>query len=219
MIGVDGCRGAWVAARVRGDERSATLDGWALGRFAAVVDSGDGTDEVVAVDIPVGFPGAGRRGCDLAGRRSLGAAAARLFLVPPRYAFEAPDLATANDLLRGRGEPGVSAQTYGLRSAVLEVDACLPDPRVFEVHPDLSFAALAGRVLASKHGEEGLRERFDALTGWIDVRAAVAAAPSGARVDDALDALAAAWTATRIRSGSALVYPTDAAPGTPAIRA
>ena len=125
VVGVDGCRGSWLAATVVGDERTARLVGWELGRFADVLAAaGDAT--VVAVDIPVGLATSGRRECDVAGRRALGGrAAARLFLVPPRYAVQAPTYADANDLLRGRGEPAVSRQTYALATAVLEVDAVL----------------------------------------------------------------------------------------------
>lgn len=218
MLGVDGCRGSWLAARVVGDERSARLTGWQLGRFADVVAGAEPVD-VVAVDIPVGLLAAGRRACDEAGRRALGGAAApRLFLVPPRYAIEAPSYGTANDLLRARGEPGVSRQTYALARAVLEVDEIADDPRVHEVHPELSFLAMTGRVLATKHSAAGIGERTAALAAWVDVAGAVASAPARAKPDDILDALAAAWSATRIRAGTASVYPSVATDRSPTIR-
>jgi len=219
VLGVDGCRGAWLAAAVVGDERSARFVGWALGRFAdvvaVVVDA-----EVVAVDIPVGLAATGRRVCDLEGRRALGGrASARLFLVPPRYAVEAPTYGAANDLLRARGEPAVSRQAYALSRAMLEVDAFVADGRVHEVHPDLSFLAMTGHALASKHTRVGRAERVAALAGWLDVRTALTRTPDHAGDDDALDALAAAWTATRVRSGCAISYPADASARWPAIRA
>jgi predicted RNase H-like nuclease len=219
VVGVDGCRGAWLAATVVGDERSARLVGWQLDRFSSVLAGADDA-QVVGVDIPVGLVAAGRRACDVAGRLALGGrAAARLFLVPSRDAVEAPTFDAANDLLRSRGEPAVSWQTYALSRAVLEVDEVADDARVHEVHPDLSFLAMTGRVLASKHTGAGLAERTAALGGWLDVDAAVAAAPRGAGHGDVLDALAAAWTACRIRDGRAVVYPDDAAARVPAIRA
>ena len=175
---------------------------------------------VVGVDIPVGLVAAGRRACDLAGRRALGGrAAARLFLVPPRDAVEAPTYGDANDLLRGRGEPAVSRQTYALARPMLEVDAHAGDPRVHEVHPDLSFLAMTGRVLASKHTATGLAERAAALAGWLDVAAAMASAPGRAGRDDVLDSLAAAWTATRIRDGRAMTYPAGTTARLPTIHA
>jgi predicted RNase H-like nuclease len=219
VVGVDGCRGAWLAASVVGDERSARLLRWQLGRFATVL-AGQPDADVVAVDIPVGLVASGRRACDVAGHRALGGrATARLFLVPSRDAVEAPSHGAANDLLRSRGEPAVSRQTYALSRAVLEVDEHGDDPRVHEVHPDLSFLAMTGRVLASKHTAGGLIERTDALRAWLDVDSAIAAAPSRARPDDVLDALAAAWSATRVRSGRAVVYPEGTTERAPVIRA
>ena len=221
VLGVDGCRGGWLAAAVTGDQRRARLAGWALGRFDDVLAAGwDPAPDVVAVDIPVGLLDAGRRDCDVAGRHALGGrAAARVFLVPPRYAVEAPTYEAANDLLRGRGEPAVSWQTYALSRAILEVDARLDDPRLYEVHPDLSFLAMTGRVLTSKHTATGRTERHEALAGWLDVDDALARRPTGAPSEDAMDALAAAWSATRVRAGLAVVHPAGTRARHPAIRA
>ena len=113
---------------------------------------------------------------------------------------------------------GVSAQSYGLRRVVLAVDAVLtgsgvpPGPRgverslaadVVEVHPELSFMALAGRApgdpLPSKKIPAGRAARLAALAIWApDARAE---APDGG--DDGLDALAAAWSAWRHAGGVA----------------
>ena len=212
VLGVDGCQGAWVAARV-GAHGSTVEVTWRHGRFAPVLDD---AAEVVGVDIPVGLPATGPRRCDLDARAALGAARSRVFLAPVAAAFAAPDQQAANVLLRGRGEAGVSAQTWGLRAAVLEV-ADLADPRVHEVHPELGFVAMTGRVLARKKTARGVGERVAALAAWVDVSGALAHAPDGVPVDDALDALVAAWTALRIAHGTASTYPCDPAPGEPVI--
>jgi predicted RNase H-like nuclease len=215
VLGVDGCRGSWLAVRMTGTADSARCLGWSLGRFAAALDS---ADQVVAVDIPVGLAPSGRRACDLAGRAALGSAAARLFLTPPPAALAAADLGAANALLSGLGEPGMSAQMFGLRHAIAEVAAHTEDARVAEVHPELSFRAACGRVLPPKRTAAGVAERVAALAGWTDVLAALAHAPACAPADDALDALAAAWTGLRIVAGTQLRYPA-AALGRPLIQA
>jgi predicted RNase H-like nuclease len=63
---------------------------------------------------------------------------------------------------------------------------------VVEVHPELSFAALAGEVLASKKTPAGRAARLAALAAWT--ADAGSSAPDG---DDGLDALAAAWSVWR----------------------
>ena len=204
VLGVDGWKGAWVGAYARSGQVA-----WASGRFGALLaaEPFGSASVAVGVDIPVGLALSGRRGCDIAAKAALGAASSRVFLMPPAYAFDAPSHAAANVALRAAGQPAISYQAWGLRAAVLEVAEHAVDERVFEVHPELSFLALAGHVLAGKKTAPGVAQRIEALSGWVDVVAALAAAPHRIPVDDALDALAAAWSAERIAAGSAVGYP------------
>lgn len=205
VLGVDGWKGSWVGAYVEDG-----LVTWRHGRFAELL-ANDPTDlAVVAVDIPIGLAEHGRRGCDLAAREALGRAASRVFLMPPRYALEAPSQAAANRLLRAADEPGCSAQTWGLRTAVLEVAAYVETHthgRVVEVHPELAFLHLTGIVLPPKKTASGVAARIAALSGWVDVLDALGRAPDRVPLDDALDALAAAWSAQRVAAGTATTYP------------
>jgi predicted RNase H-like nuclease len=204
VLGVDGWQGAWVAAHVQDGVIS-----WRHGRFADLLSP---DLSAVAVDIPIGLARRGPRGCDLAARSALGPGRSRVFVMPPRPALEAASLAEANQMLRAWGEPGVSAQAWGLRSAVLEVDAHANDGRIVEVHPELAFLHLTGRVLAAKKTARGAAERIAALSGWTDVVGALRSAPERVPVDDALDALAAAWSAQRVAAGTAVEYPSPGAP-------
>ena len=201
VLGVDGWKGAWVAAAVR--DGAVT---WRHGRFAELLDE---DLEVIGVDIPIGLAERGQRGCDLAAKAALGPAASRVFALPVRAAF-ATDVAShadANRLLASLGEPGVSAQAWGLRAAVHEVAAHARDRRVVEVHPELAFTAMAGQVLAPKKTARGVAQRLFALAGWVDAQSALAQAPPRVPVDDCLDALAAAWSAQRVVAGTAIRYP------------
>jgi predicted RNase H-like nuclease len=167
---------------------------------------------VLGVDIPIGLPDQGVRAADQLARMRLGAARARVFLVPPREVIESPW--TAGDprlqaLARRTGGRGVSAQALGLRRAILGVDHWLRSDaaaaaRVAEVHPELSFQAMAGRSLASKRTAIGVAERVTVLAReWrIDPLAVLALAPPGVPIDDCLDALAACWTASRVAAGT-----------------
>jgi predicted RNase H-like nuclease len=100
----------------------------------------------------------------------------------------------------------MSSQAWGLRGKLLEADAfrrAAPAPPLCEVHPELSFAALAdGAPLAdSKHTASGRQVRRALLA-----QAGIIVPPRvpGAAEDDLLDAAAVAWSAGRVAAGTAV---------------
>jgi predicted RNase H-like nuclease len=101
------------------------------------------------------------------------------------------------------GGLGLSVQTWRIVPRMREVDAVAGDPRLVEVHPELSFARLAGRTLPSKHRAEGRAARLHAL------RAAWPGLPETPAGTDAPDALAAAWSALRWLRGGAETLPPE----------
>ena len=204
VLGVDGCPGGWVAARV--DEAGLT---WHTGDFAALLRL-DAT--VVAVDIPIGLPPDGRRrAADLEAREALGPQRSSVFFAPPRVVLEAVDQPDATRLSRGAGSTGVSIQLFHILGKVAEVDALLQaDPsaaaRVVEVHPEVSLRELGGlRVLPPKRRADGRAARLEVLRRWLPDLALPRPLPGRAAVDDCLDAVAAAWSAQRWQSGQAQV--------------
>lgn len=172
----------------------------------------------VGVDMPVGLPGPERRTADVEARRLLGPRRSSLFWTPPLCVLDAADHAEANRRSRQRTARGLSAQSFALMPKVREVrDALKPKvfapesrPRAAEVHPETSFAVLAGRPMsASKKQRAGIDERLEALSDdFPGIGEAIAGAswPGLPRpaLDDLLDAVAAAWTARRLAVGAAL---------------
>ena len=81
--------------------------------------------------------------------------------------------------------------------------------RVVEVHPELSFAAMASAPLAdAKTTWTGMQcRRRLLLTEGVDVDADLGTAGRRAGVDDLLDAAAVAWTARRVARGQAISRP------------
>ena len=196
VLGIDGCPGGWVGALVAG--RTLT---WYAGTLAELLAL---PAEVVAIDIPLGLPsGAARRPCDLAAAARLGAQRSSVFPAPPRVVLDAGDHAEASALSRAAGSVGVSLQTWNIVPKIGEADR-LRDPRLLEVHPELSFRALTGRVLPRKKLPAGRAERLAALRGWLPVDLP-SPRPGRAAPDDCLDALVCAWTAGRWLRGEAEV--------------
>lgn len=125
-------------------------------------------------------------------------------MTPPRAVLEAPTYAEARARATELTGKSISAQSYALRHNVLEADGLRADPRVFEVHPELAFGAMAGRVLmAGKRSWNGASERRDLLASEGLVLPSDLGAGGAVPVDDVLDAAAAAWSARRIARGEA----------------
>ncbi len=214
VIGVDGCRGGWLGAVVEDGQRVE----WLLLPYAAAVFALAAV--VIGIDMPIGLPDQGRRDCDWAARKRLGPAQNAVFLTPVRGVLEGRvldgwDYPAVNELSRRLTGFGLSKQTWNILDRIGDVDAALgdaPDPRVVEVHPEVSFRVLDDRVVAGKKTAVGVGQRIRALAGWIDVGGALAEVPLGPGLDDALDALVAAWSARNWLRGNAVVLPGDDPP-------
>jgi predicted RNase H-like nuclease len=197
-LGLDGARGGWVGALVA-DGRVSWL------RLGHLTEALALDVEAVGVDMPVGLPATGRRECDRLAKALLGRAHPRVFLTPPRGVLAAADHADANRLHRElTGGLGLSVQTWHLVPKMREVDEVADDPRLVEVHPELSFAELAGtQALPSKKTAAGRALRVGTLRRWLP-DLAVDEVPAG---DDGLDALAVAWSTHRWLAGTARTLP------------
>lgn len=202
FVGVDGCRGGWIAVTWDGEEDVRAQVGPHLAQLALCVASAPEADSLVAVDMPIGLldaPAAGGRACDRAARALLGARARSVFSPPTRAALAAA---------RFEDAPGISLQCWNIVPRIRELDAWITpalQARVVEAHPELAFARMAGAPMRhAKRSREGAVER----RAWL-ARAGVPVPPRprGAAEDDLLDACALAWTARRVALGSALRVP------------
>ena len=209
VLGVDACKSGWIGIALAGDTTRAYTAAHIDELVAAV--HADGPIRVVGVDMPIGLPDAGSRRADQLAREAVGPQWRSVFMTPVRAALEAADHATATAVNKKVTGAGVSAQAFALRHKLLEVDAWVrhADITVVEVHPEVSFAALAGRPLPeSKRTWAGAIRRRRLLTGaGIVVDDDLGPAGSAAAVDDVLDAAVAAWTARRVASDEAQPLP------------
>jgi predicted RNase H-like nuclease len=207
VLGIDGCAGGWVGVVL--GERGA-VGAVAGGSLASLLDQAPGI-AVVGVDIPIGLLDEGLRDADLTAREYLGSRRSTVFMTPPRAALEAPTYAEANLRCRAITGMGLSRQSWALAPRILEADRLrgTVDVPIREVHPEVSFVAMAGAPLrASTRTWAGLGERRGLLAAaGIVVPDDLGPAGHFAGTDDVLDAAAAAWTARRIVDGTAKPLP------------
>jgi predicted RNase H-like nuclease len=198
VLGVDGWRGRWVGALL--DGRTVSL--LSLPDVPAVL-AVPGV-ELIAIDMPIGLSDDGVRACDVAARRLLTGAGSSVFPAPLRAVLTCADYATACERSRAASGKALSVQSWNLVPAIRALDDALGEPptdRVVEVHPELSFRALDAAVRDRKGSARGTVQRLRALRAVMDVEEALASAPAGIPVIDALDACAAAWSARRLADG------------------
>jgi predicted RNase H-like nuclease len=192
VAGIDGTKGGWVAI---------VLDD---GHFLAdhVLSSVEtdfsevGAAAVIAIDVPIGF---GPRKADAAARAFLTGAASTVFTTPSQEILETPF---------GPGL-GVSAQAHALGQRILHVTKqARLDPRIREVHPEVSFRAMNnGKLLRHrKKSAGGALERIEILRKHGITLEQLDSA-SSVPLDDVLDAAAAAWSAHRVSTGVAQSLP------------
>jgi predicted RNase H-like nuclease len=212
VTGLDACPGGWVAV---------TLPPSAAGEPSAAVTpsiavsptlEGLSLTGVVGIDMPLGLLAGGWREADALARRALGRRGVTVFAIPPRPVWQQPSYAKANQACRDLTGKGLSAQTWGLRGKLLEADAYRrkSPARLYEVHPELAFAALSGAPLQeSKHTKAGLAIRRELLA---QVGLTLPPPVPGAAENDLLDAAAVAWSARRIAAGQAITLTNPAQP-------
>jgi predicted RNase H-like nuclease len=209
VLGVDWYRGGWVAVALA-DSTEVWVDEDLERLIARAPDA-----TCVAIDMPIGLPATERR-ADVLARKFVGPRWQSVFLTPPRDVLEADTYAAAN-VIAARVLDGkkISQQAYALRHSIKRVDAvAASDPRVIEVHPEVSFRELVGQPLSfskTTWNGQALRRRALAAEG-IRLPEELEEA-GGVPVADVLDAAVAAWSARRYAVGAARPLPPDAKPG------
>jgi predicted RNase H-like nuclease len=222
VVGADGCPGGWVA--VSWDTGARSLVTRVHPSFVDVLDVYQ--DATIGVDIPIGLSEGESRQCDDAARKAISPRGSCVFPAPDATIIEAltragapvytytEALAHARELTR----KGISRQTFSICPKIAEVNQVMTpelQQRVVEVHPEVSFWALAGKqpMRHKKRRQAGYDERAALLEEklgvsiWPRKEAFEIARP--AKPDDLLDVAVAAWTARRVAEDNAERLPTN----------
>jgi predicted RNase H-like nuclease len=232
-VGVDGCKGGWIAVSRSGDGPLACRIHPTFEALTAAYP----TEAIIAVDMPSGLPdwiGHGGRGPEALVRRHLGERQSSVFSIPSRaavYAASHPfstlekwyaDHRKASDVARRTSDPprGVSIQAFALFSKIREIDALLREPpelraRLIESHPEAAFWRLNGeramclpKKIKGQVNPPGMEERRALLAAHgLDPVFLRERCPAGAGADDFLDACAMLLVAERRAKGLAVPFP------------
>lgn len=200
--GVDGCRAGWLMVRLAADgalsvEIAPSFKGLPLRGLA-----------MTAVDMPIGLPESGPRGCDFLARDRLPRdRKSSVFLHFRRPLLGFATYAEANAWGKADGK-GLAKQAWFILPKIADIDAWITPARqrrVRESHPELVFFHLNDdKPLPKKSTPEGLAMRrrvlrrhglrgIDALADQLDRRKA--------KLDDLYDAAALAIAARRFAAG------------------
>jgi predicted RNase H-like nuclease len=206
FVGVDGCRGGWIAIALDESDRHSHL----LAPTIADVARRHPT-ALVLVDVPIGLRDREpeERRCDREARAVLGPRASSVFPAPCRGALGLTTHPAASAENHRRTGRKLSKQSFNIASRILDVENYLRQfwatgPVVREMHPEVCFWGLAARPMThAKRTAEGAAERIAVLTRHLPSAASIVDEVTRAyrrttlQPDDVIDALVGAVTARR----------------------
>tara|TARA_B100000029_G_scaffold75526_1_gene67235 strand:- start:615 stop:1313 length:699 start_codon:yes stop_codon:yes gene_type:complete len=213
VAGIDGAQKGWIVAYLP----LRKTEGCFLVRYENFKDVKRETTAMgclaVAIDMPIGLIETPEQSIDSELRKRLGERRSSLFPTPSSAVLKANSYEEANQLNRDAIGKGISIQTWNLLPQIRQVRETLkPEEmdRFFECHPESTFCELAGRPLQSKKTSEGIQERTNLLKEIIpDIKKLIEERPPKCKADDALDAIAAAWSAERYANNKATILGGD----------
>lgn len=168
-IGVDGCRGGWIAAIVTKEELKIEK----YEKIEDMVKKQDAFSELL-IDMPIGFPdNQDDIRPDTVARKIVSPRTSTIFSVPSRsavYAVLEEEQIKRNKKSIGKG---LSKQSLAIIPKMRELDVFLQEHTEYknvikESHPEICFARLNGSVVMSKKSnDDGLEERLSILRRYL----------------------------------------------------
>jgi predicted RNase H-like nuclease len=196
VLGLDGCPTGWVAVLL---VDGAVADVRVVPRAAEALS--EHRPSHVGVDMPVGLVDAARD-TDTAARALLPGRASSVFSTAPRSVVEGwrdgsvTTHAQASERCRTVTGQGLSQQAWRLVPKMAEIDELASGGSpLFEVHPELAFATVAGAPLPRKRSWPGMMLRHRLLEELGIVLPDRFEGDAAAAPDDVVDAAVCAWVA------------------------
>ena len=169
-IGVDGCRGGWIAAVLdQGELRLERYDS-----ISSIVNAYP-TFDAFMIDMAIGLRNSKeQKRPDHAAKIVLGAKASTVFPIPSREAVYAEGEEAQKEANRNTLGKSLAKQSLAIIPKIRELDEFFdvhPEykNRILESHPEVAFARLNGSVVMSRKKEEpGLSVRRHILSEYLD---------------------------------------------------
>lgn len=204
IVGLDGCRGGWVAVERTGRGRYQAEVVTDLQPLIKRLRNNDLA--ALAIDMPIGLLDTQPRDCDVAARKVLGARRSSVFPAPVRDTLEATDYPDACRRSRSSSGKALSKQAYNLLPKLIEVDQLVKptdQDRLVEAHPECAFARLLGGPLDDpKRTTAGAEQRRTLLREWDPVLGDLIDSDHGLPKIDLLDAAVLVVTAAHVVAGT-----------------
>ena len=216
-VGVDGFKSGWVALTL--DDAGVFVAARCSSTLGPLVAAHAGA-KIIGVDMPLGLIDGPCRHADQAARKFLRGNASSVFNAPVVSALNAGSYEEARAISTRVCGKSLSAQSYNILGKIRELDAEKVDPRLHEVHPEVSFRVMnGGAALPSKKTWGGLQVRLSLLKAEGIIIPGTLGDADRVGIDDVVDAAAAAWSARRVAKKLARRFPErttqEIAPGRP----
>lgn len=199
VVGIDGCKGGWIAASICNDELK-------IEKFTYISEIAEKIPFTIAlIDMIIGLPDKGHRTRpDKQAREILRPISSTVFPAPCRNAVYKETREEQNqENLKEFGKK-LTLQTMAIIPKIREVDEFLLKhedykKRLMESHPEVCFVSFSGWNLSSKHSASGIISRVELLAKHLPQVTldliATEAKKNKCNEDDVVDAICLAVTA------------------------
>ena len=209
-LGVDGCKGGWVAAIFE----DSNFLGFEKFPDITSIWSSYGDASCICIDIPIGLVDQGQnsRECDVMARKLLGPDRKSSVFPPPcRHSLGASSYQEACAINFKNTGRKISRQAWGILPKIMEVDTFLrsniPASQVIrEVHPEVCFWAFDKKPMTynKKYNKGGFHERLALVQRFLpEIQEGFFCAErkrlKKVQYDDLMDALVAGLTASTMK--------------------
>lgn len=198
-VGVDGCKGEWLAVAI-------TADRYEVNKFKTIDEICEkyANAHSIIIDIPIGLPENIQEATnrpDRLLRQLMKGKESSVFSVPCRQAVYEQNKECAKKLNIQTLDKSLSEQSLAICKSIRQIDTFLQSHpqwknKLQESHPEYAFAILNGGrpILDRKVDETGQKRRIDLLQKYYSpsadvIRSFLNAVPGRKKIDDVLDAL------------------------------